>query len=58
MSNNCELHKKVKTGDFCPVCLINERDRLKQAIIDVDEHIHNSGRVSKWKISNWLNSVY
>jgi hypothetical protein len=26
MRNPCEAHRMVKTNDFCPICLINERD--------------------------------
>lgn len=28
---DCEQHHNVQTGDFCPVCLVEDRARLRDA---------------------------
>lgn len=58
--SNCAKHKPKMMVEACPQCLlaiVNENERLTKAIKDVNELIHNKGRVSKWKISNWLDSA-
>ncbi len=31
-NNPCEIHIKVEADGFCPICLIEERDRLQKAV--------------------------
>lgn len=34
---DCESHKNVKTAGYCPVCLLNERDRLRTHLDGIRE---------------------
>lgn len=38
--NPCETHLNVKTGsDWCPICLTDERDRMREALEEGQGHI-------------------
>ena len=54
-NNPCEIHIKVEADGFCPICLIEERDRLQKAVEEARmamEWLLNSD--DRYRIKLWL----